>query len=944
MSIGLSKPICVDFSGDAPYEYITVFSDEIYSRTIEIIPLDNGKEYILTKDTVARLEARKPDNKPILLDARIDFVNNRIYVDLTPKCVDTPGITSCQIGLYSLDNKFIASSYFYIDVYRTTLSGNGSVNCGCDNNVVESSPEYQSFRVALLSVDEVQKRANMAIEQINENTENANQATASANEAAERANTEAKNAENATLKASSTEEKVSENENARIDEEQKRVTAENNRISEEETRERNENVRVANEEARIRAEAERVSAEQDRATSEENRKTAERERVTAESARTKAEEARLSAEKERVSAETARKSAETVRSDQENIRIENENARVANETARKTNETARVNNENTRKTNETSRIEAENVRLSSEEIRASAEDIREGNETVRVANENARIQNETARKAEFDTWSSEVGKISAFDKRISNIEAAVMPELVTPTVDKTVAHRKDVPENVLPFASINEIGGMSYKCNNLIPFPYVDTSKTENGITFVVNDDGSVTANGTATKETFFKLKDVVLSSGTYYLSGNPDGYSYTTFFMYVINLDDNITYKGNRMFEISDVKSCGVYIRVALDVEISNQTFRPMLNEGETALPYEPYFTGLRDAKVTAIESVGINLIPFPYTGADAENGDAKITINDDGSITVNGTPTVAISTGICSLSVPTDISGIFTLSLQGTFENAILQIDIYDSNLSVLYSMANNHITVDLDDYPTAKKIKVLIKRVANNTEMSGICYPMLNEGDTARLYAPYVKNTLTIPEAVQVFDGYGQGVDETYYNKIVWNPAEGVKKFVKNTERVVLDGAESWTESSISNGSKYFSYDIKPKGIGSTNDGSMPSFGLFGKTTISSDILPRHYITTYQGGASFVIFPNNSIENLEFPNVASWKAYLAEQYANGTPAMFQYAIAEPIETDISDYLGDDNFIGVEAGGTVTAVNEHEYDVPFEVEYMVKGGGTGE
>ena len=41
---------------------------------------------------------------------------------------------------------------------------------------------------------------------------------------------------------------------------------------------------------------------------------------------------------------------------------------------------------------------------------------------------------------------------------------------------------------------------------NFIPFPYVTAAKTESGITFTPNSDGSVTVNGTATANAFFNL------------------------------------------------------------------------------------------------------------------------------------------------------------------------------------------------------------------------------------------------------------------------------------------------------------------------------------------------------------------------------------------------------------------------------------------------------
>ena len=49
--------------------------------------------------------------------------------------------------------------------------------------------------------------------------------------------------------------------------------------------------------------------------------------------------------------------------------------------------------------------------------------------------------------------------------------------------------------------------------------------------------------------------------------------------------------------------------------------------------------------------------------------------------------------------------------------------------------------------------------------------------------------------------------------------------------------------------------------------------------------------------------------------------------------------YELATPEVTDISDILPEDNYIGVEGGGTLTFKNEYEYDVPSEVTYQIKG-----
>ena len=51
-----------------------------------------------------------------------------------------------------------------------------------------------------------------------------------------------------------------------------------------------------------------------------------------------------------------------------------------------------------------------------------------------------------------------------------------------------------------------EIQSVGDKTKNLLPFPYETTTKTQNGISLTVNDDGSILLNGTATAGTTFYL------------------------------------------------------------------------------------------------------------------------------------------------------------------------------------------------------------------------------------------------------------------------------------------------------------------------------------------------------------------------------------------------------------------------------------------------------
>jgi hypothetical protein len=60
-----------------------------------------------------------------------------------------------------------------------------------------------------------------------------------------------------------------------------------------------------------------------------------------------------------------------------------------------------------------------------------------------------------------------------------------------------------------------------------------------------------------------------------------------------------------------------------------------------------------------------------------------------------------------------------------------------------------------------------------------------------------------------------------------------------------------------------------------------------------------------------------------------------------ANNNTTIY-YPLAEPIETDISEYLTDDNLVNVEPGGTLTFKNQHGDDwrvpVPNEETFLVQ------
>lgn len=138
---------------------------------------------------------------------------------------------------------------------------------------------------------------------------------------------------------------------------------------------------------------------------------------------------------------------------------------------------------------------------------------------------------------------------------------------------------------------------------NLLPYPYYRTTRTENGITFTDNGDGSITLNGTCTLTS--NVSDYLLiyqsnsiRPGTYILSGCPKGgqpYTYRLF-LHIIRADGSATYASvydnGVPFEINEGDRINtISIRYGYQLgTVENLTFYPQIEVGTAATEYEPY------------------------------------------------------------------------------------------------------------------------------------------------------------------------------------------------------------------------------------------------------------------------------------------------------------------------------------------------------------------
>ena len=136
---------------------------------------------------------------------------------------------------------------------------------------------------------------------------------------------------------------------------------------------------------------------------------------------------------------------------------------------------------------------------------------------------------------------------------------------------------------------------------NLLSYPYNFTTRTENGLTFTDNGDGSIKINGTATNRTGFMLRsqiiDIIDKTKAYVLSGGKDSDVYLQIDFYNGTTWKKLVDTGNDGKAIIDFTKMNFdYTRVSVALVVKantvcdNITIKPQLELGETATEYEPY------------------------------------------------------------------------------------------------------------------------------------------------------------------------------------------------------------------------------------------------------------------------------------------------------------------------------------------------------------------
>ncbi len=339
-------------------------------------------------------------------------------------------------------------------------------------------------------------------------------------------------------------------------------------------------------------------------------------------------------------------------------------------------------------------------------------------------------------------------------------------------------------------ATVEKVSGDTVKCENLVSF----TTGTNGGVTFTA-ENGVITVSGTTgSSAADYKSNLPTLQIGktyTYHLHAS----SYSHFNGHVQ------VYKGGTLVKnlatdhgqgatftvTEDLYADGQYLRVNMYCGATNTEYNltctPMLNEGSTALPFQPYFTGLKHAFIDSIKSTGSNLINQNLL--IGKTGISKATFEGYDCIKLTkGTAllpfyckageTVRLSVDLAS-ELYLDTYWLF-LYADGTYSNSLLGFSdngnhSFERKIAVARTPSKDVVGVE---------IRVFSTTILYIKDM------MMNYGETALPYTEYTEETWQLPETLELAE----------WDSL--NPQTG--EVTKKTETITITGNSFTSELAL------------------------------------------------------------------------------------------------------------------------------------------------
>lgn len=446
---------------------------------------------------------------------------------------------------------------------------------------------------------------------------------------------------------------------------------------------------------------------------------------------------------------------------------------------------------------------------------------------------------------------------------------------------------------------------------------------TSDDINATLTEDGGIHLSGTTTKndiDLYFIGNSIgtddaweEFPAGTYTIICNSISDNDNVSFCFVIK---NRSGSNDNIINVSNINTAktinvveGDKIRVFLRIKNAGTSldgyFYPMLNAGSEALPFEPYTGGLpapnpdypQDVEIpgsdgsVSVDVFGKNLAPITKNSVKSQNGLTAV-LNEDGSITVNGTPTVVWAT-VFNETISLMPGTYYISGGDGSSSSMKVEVTILRADGTTEY-FSNKKVNLYDDDQKVVVKVVNNVGSISNLQPVDTTVYPMLVKGSTApEAFEPYKpKQTLTLQtpnglSGIPVTSG-GNYTDSDGQQWVCDEIDLEHGKYVQRITKVIFDGSsdEVWKLNQVN------SYGIANFSI----------YKPLSATAIISDRFIRQSSlianTTTEGIMAFSITTIYiRIKQERASDVDSFRSWLSEN-----PVTVLYTLINPIETDLT------------------------------------------
>lgn len=302
----------------------------------------------------------------------------------------------------------------------------------------------------------------------------------------------------------------------------------------------------------------------------------------------------------------------------------------------------------------------------------------------------------------------------------------------------------------------------------------IGKSQTINGLTFTVNEDGTVIVNGTATAQTAFIVNSfLVLPVGQYIFSGCPTSGTTQTHFVQIRRRspDSYINDVGQEnTFSIEDnTQSVDYYIVVRNGITVNNVLFKPMIRLASISDDtYEPYGASPTPEFPSEIKSVGDDVNLFDKNNANYL----------DGYIDTNS---IVSNLNYKTYYMPCLPNTTYTISRVGTSTIYVAEKSLLPTlggSITNKVQGTSNSVTITTTSTATYLVFQVYRNNYDNlETVLNTL---KLQKGTVATSYSEYGKGTVTIEQrGKNLLKGLSTSLTDSEYwfdvNKYYFTPLE-------------------------------------------------------------------------------------------------------------------------------------------------------------------------